>query len=153
MITVRRLPYQSGYVYFPVNSRKYRDTKEGGLFVKLFVVPNEDEYGIPVCCWTGCYDVVCEAYVGSDTGKRATYFFPKYNSQDEEDIIKKHTSIPLVASIFLGATGWSGWDSKNKRYFRAKYDDLDDVGKKLYDHLKRMYGKWCSLHIVTFLDT
>lgn len=152
---MRRTHKVAGSVRFPIGDSRYKDTKEGGMFVRLFVVPDEFEfYGVGICGAEDCYQFCGEVYVGSDTGRCVEYFFPGINQDWEcwEDY-RKYLSIKLLANIWLGDTGWSGYNKQEERYFTATYDDLTDDGKRIYDTIKHVYDGLGSLHIVTFLDT
>lgn len=60
----RRSDHIEGVVNFPVHSKKYRNSNEGGMFVRLVVFADEDDI---VCCGGtnhALYDAVKTAYPG-----------------------------------------------------------------------------------------
>lgn len=63
------------------------------------------------------------------------------------------TSVPMLATLTIGATGSSLFSEELGRYWQCTYESLNEDGKTLYNSLKRIYGSGCQLHIVTCLDT
>lgn len=161
----RRSNDVEGEVYFPINDME--NTMEGGMFVKLWVIPPKDHEG--VCCGTFVYDVLTEVFVGTDIDS-----FPEFpeewpsepermtemiieNEIDRKDYLQKYwsveeddfgltTSIPLLASVMLGSTGWSNGE------WRATIKDLSFKAQELMGLFQEMYPT-AELRIITFLDT
>lgn len=145
-----------GYVNFPVN--RIPSTGEGGLFVRLVVI--DQDYKYMPCCGGYQSFQLDETFLGDDLladvfnktnlsiskelnliQKTNLKYFPGLN----EDGDNKYSSIPVLAVITIGATGWSGpW--------RCRFEDLTPEGQKLYRSLEQLYPG-CSLRLLTFLDT
>ena len=160
MTVSRRTKTMAGFVKFPVESDAYENTNEGGMVVKLVVVPNE----VPEI--SGAY--VTEALLESFTGDSE---IPHPVGSDDDDPEVFHNkenewkenhypyqefdttlSIPYQASIVMGYTGWSGWDDDACEYWQCSYDDLNRKGKRLYNTMQELYPD-AKLHLLTFLDT
>jgi len=165
----RREPISKGYVNFPINDPSYEHTAEGGMLVKLYVINDkwDDPDSFEICCGSDVHDVLSEIMVGSDriTPPQFTensdsfdidqyslqeQYYPDINNENIKDS-SRFLSIPLLAAIVLGNTGWSGYNSGS--YWKCSYDDLTDDGKALYNSIQTLYGKHASLHLLTFLDT
>ena len=176
----RRSTEKNGWVNFPVDHPDWKNTKEGGMFVKLVVCDDrdfDDQFG--VCCGVNVWDRVTEQLIADD--RRAQ---PKdclglehYASEAEfvqafeEEVRKKreweeyhfpyineknssdlsYTSRPYLASIVMGSTGWSGYRD-GVGLWHCTYDDLTVEGRALYDSIAKLYPG-CNLHLLTFLDT
>lgn len=165
----RREPISKGYVNFPINDPSYEHTKEGGMVVKLYVINDkwDDPDNFNVCCGSNVCDVLSESMIGSDrvTSPQFTensdsfdvdqyslqkQYYPYSNNENIKDS-SRFFSIPLLAAIVLGNTGWSGYNSES--YWKCSYNDLTDAGKDLYAYIQKLYGPNASLHLLTFLDT
>ena len=181
----RRTKQVKGYVDFPVNSKEYISSGEGGMFVQLIVLPSS--HSDHVCCGGASTSIVMtESFIGDDLSRspaREYYYFPNsecehqkrfYLEWHQSDVDKSKPlpllpaacncytldkfseknllSIPLLAAIDLGSTGWSGFSGRKKQYWRAKYGDLTLLGKELYQNLKRLYPR-SQLRLLTWLDT
>lgn len=158
--TGRRSLETKGFVNFPLH---LKSTQEGGMFVKMWVMEKEDAPFHGVCSGTTLYEVIQESLRGSDKYKAPDLdeFMKKDNNLDVDaydkawsDFIYKfkteitdgvEVSAPLLASVLMGSTGWSG-------DFLCTYEDLSPEGKELYDHFKKMYPQ-AEIHLVTFIDT
>lgn len=172
----RRTDAQRGLVNFPTDSDQYKSTREGGMWVQLVVVDENDEFD--VCC-TGAYPTIQydNVLIGDDQHDleggdewdgeqpldewtaqyRGTpaeqYHFPwlhdpDYYPQDNSD---KTSSIAYETVINLGSTGWSGHDGN--QYWRATWTDLTTAGQELYAHIHTLYGPKAKLFLLTWLDT
>jgi hypothetical protein len=80
--------------------------------------------------------------------------------QKEDESRQKYDSIPYLAAICLGTTGWSGWDDKAGEYWKCDQTYLTNDGLALYHLVEKLYQgvgprQQCQakLHLVTFLDT
>ena len=154
-----------GWVNFPVH---LPSSGEGGMLVKLWVIdrrPFEDAYG--VCTGVHVIDQCSESFMGTDTEDWPENFpeerddwTPEAYSAEMDRLQAKRDewlerfftgeyheqSIPLLASIVMGSTGWSNGE------FRCKYEDLTPEGQALYASMKALYPK-AELVLLTFLDT
>lgn len=177
----RREPVSKGYVNFPINDPSYTHTAEGGMLVKLYVINDkwddindkwDDPDSFEICCGAVVTDALNASMIGSDRITLPQFpdnpdscaidqylkeeyslheqYYPNINNENVKDS-SRFLSIPLLAAIVLGNTGWSGWNSKS--YWKCSYDDLTDDGKALYNSIQTLYGKHASLHLLTFLDT
>lgn len=172
----RRSNDANGWVNFPINDSAYRNTKEGGMVVKLVVTDDnefDEQYGICSGAWVT--DTLSESLIADDQRPRPVYngeynsiedvqkeqqelaeweeyHFPFVNDKDDPG----YTSRPYLASMVLGTTGWSGWHEEHGALWRCTYDDLTVTGKGLYTMLKKLYecdGVKRRIHLLTFLDT
>lgn len=171
----RRSNAVSGCVQFPVESPDWRNTREGGLVVKLVVCDDrEDEVHFGVCCGAFTVDVLSESLLADDQRPRpptrdrydtiqavqaeqlenqawAEFHFPRLHDEAASGI-DSCISRPYLASIVLGSTGWSGYHLEDDRYWSCTFDDLSEAGKALYRQIQALYPG-CTLHLLTFLDT
>ena len=168
-----------GFVNFPIDSEEYRNTKEGGMFIRLVVADTGPS------AWSACsaghqtvlYD---ESLLGDDvhpdkpiygpsptveeinayhsTGSPTEEFhFPYLHAKRERTArqiygsMGRYMSIPYLAALTLGSTGWSGYSDKDG-YWRCTYEDLTEEGKALYNSIKALYGD-NPLYLQTWLDT
>jgi hypothetical protein len=79
-----------------------------------------------------------------------------WNSEPHDERVladRKYNSIPYLAIINMGSTGWSGFDSEKEDYWICSYKDLTDEGKSLYNTVKKLYGKFADVYLTTWLDT
>jgi hypothetical protein len=160
----RRSKAVEGCVNFPIDNDS---TNEGGMLVKLWVIDRQafdDAYG--VCCGVSVFDHASETFLGTDkegypddsyvwTGDLTPEGFTKAHDQSiaeqkawlEKFFTGEHheASVPLLAAIVMGSTGWSG-------DFICRYDDLNEDGKSIYNSMQKLYPK-AELHLMTFLDT
>lgn len=172
----RRSIKYNGLVSFPVTNKAYSNTKEGGMFVTLVVMtPKKGSYGL--CCGAGnsTYQILNENLLNDDKNylwinnrhvktqkqfeqlykeecKRDAKYFPNKQEGLTHYGLENYISVPLVSSILLGSTGWSGWSKEKKQYWYCRYKDLTRDGKSLYNSLKKLY-KGCELRLLTYLDT
>lgn len=168
-VSRRRTNATEGCVNFPLNTPS---TKEGGMFVKLWVVDNRDygeSYGI--CCGVLTHELKMESLMGSDKLRRPEHpcMLGDWEKMSPEELMAEYEkdneankafesffyaveredgdslSTGLLASILMGSTGWSG-------DFICTYDDLTPQGQALYQSMQALYPQ-AELHLVTFLDT
>lgn len=163
----RRSNTVKGFVNFPVHDESWKSSYEGGMIVKLYVIPKYDatyDTDFEVCCGNTVTDMLGESFIGSDHYKLHHYeeecgtesnltdilekYFPRVEKYGDDN---QYLSVPLYASIILGNTGWSGYNGEE--YWHCTYYDLTEDGKTLYNSLKSLYGESAELHILTFLDT
>lgn len=154
-----------GCVLFPAH---LPSTGEGGMFVKLWVIDRQDfDHAYGVCAGVGVWDVKTESFQGSDKAPYPDTGSVYDNCTTQEHFLRAQEqerkaqfnyldqffvagdageqSVPLLASIVLGSTGWSG-------DFVCKYENLAPEGKAIYDAMAKLYPK-AELHLMTFLDT
>lgn len=160
----RRSQDVEGCVNFPIHNPS---SQEGGMLVKLWVIDRQDfddAYG--VCTGVAVFDQKIESFMGTDkegypddsyvwteghTPEEFSQAHDKSIAEEKAWLEKFFTgeyneqSVPLLASIVMGSTGWSG-------EFICKYDDLNEDGKTIYNSMQKLYPK-AELHLMTFLDT
>lgn len=170
-------PAQSGFINFP-SGPHFKDTGEGGMFVRLVVVNNGE---FMACCGGDNVVLYDESYIRDDNRPRTTppeikesmnrdevlkatkeearliheydeYHFPRINDRKEKNDYLRVMSIPYLCAMTIGSTGRSMYHLTNEEYWYCTYDDLNDDGKLLYDQLKKLYPG-CAIHIQTWLDT
>ena len=171
-----------GLVNFPTDSPDFKDSGEGGLYVKLVITVDQDYSGSSqfMCCVDGggTYTLYDNVFVGddfnhpvesgpereiqtiddilADKGPVAQQFhFPNFHKKDDEVEfwLKKYLSMEYMAVVMMGSTSWSGWSEEVGHYWRATYADLTDDGKALYDSLRGLYGPNAVPFLQTWLDT
>jgi hypothetical protein len=135
-----------GYVNFPIDDPQYRDTGEGGMFVKLVVY---DDKNLGACFGAHIIDVLNEVFVSDDCGGVESDHYPFI---DAIESTSRYLSRPYLASLLLGSTNWSGWDDAKEAYWICRYEDLNPGGKELYCMMKELYPE-SEVRLVTFLDT
>lgn len=160
-MTRRRSNEKNGWVNFPVDSPLWKNTQEGGMFVKLVACEKledknnqlNNQWGI--CCGVSVVDILREVFVGDDRSHASSeidavageeYHYPWINDPDQS-----YSSRDYLAAIIMGSTGWSGC-SDMYQYWKCTYDDLTEEGKQLYNTIEKLYPN-CDLHLLTFLDT
>lgn len=159
-------------VNFPINDKFWRDTKEGNLYVKLVIIPDRSyTYSIT--------EILKDNLVGDDRRPQPDlderyaevssreefealqkaerewleFHFPWINA-DEQFLrfdIYRYISREYAATIVLDSIPWTGYHEE-KGYWTCTYEDLTELGKRLYDVLSEIFGRE-SLHLLTFLDT
>lgn len=152
----RRSNKQKGYINFPTD--KYKSTDEGGMSVSLIVIPTDKEFHV---CAAGMNTVLMKSDVGWDEEKLfpKLYKYDKVNKTYEritkgKQSIDDYYSMPLLASMDLGTTGWSGGSGKGKNYYWiATKKDLTKEGLQIYNLIKKLYGRAGKLQLITYLDT
>jgi hypothetical protein len=173
----RRSKRMRGYVNFPVDSKEYTNSNEGGMFVWLVVIPDEKESFCQCCggiisilnsgeCYQGDHDRprpdlpdlderAC-TIEEIDEWQRANreyeeIHYPWINNEAEKNIYKKFLSIGYYAAILVGSTGWSGY-SDEYGYWICKLEDLTEEGRELVDMIQHLYPKG-KIVLQTWLDT
>jgi len=165
----RRSKKINGYVNFPVNDPAFKNTGEGGMFVRLVVWYDQDWM---TCCGGGNHVIYDECLVGTREDvdaqtierdfekelklidKQEERNFPHINEEPQEPFthLERFISIDYLAALTIGSTGWSGFDEKIGRYWTCTYEDLTEDGKALYDAVQKLYDG-CKLELLTWLDT
>lgn len=149
----RRSKSVSGWVNFPVSDNRYEHTNEGGMVVKLVVLDNRDpDQAFPKCFGAEISEIYTETVVGSDQGFQSGDYFPHIYSDDMISDLTRNASIPSLAVLTLGTTGWSGYSKEEGNYWLCTFDDLTEDGKDLYRKIEALYAG-CKLHLLTVLDT
>jgi len=157
----RRSSVVCGFVNFPILSTEYTNTKEGGMFVELCVI--SDNSWMVCCGGDNIKTTYTETLVGTDSGVNSDNSDEMYRDPTisqrfsmEESLFpnmpRSYDSIPMLACVTMGSTGWSGYSESNGLW-RCCYDDLTSDGKNLYDTMKKLYGESCRYHLITWLDT
>ena len=137
----RREKVMNGWVNFPMESDQYKHTGEGGMVVKLVAIDAiqfDEQFGF--CCGAYVQDTLCETLVSDETENHYPQLTDSYDS------------IPYLAAIVMGSTGWSGFDWEAGNYWNCTFDDLTDEGKALYNQIQALYPDH-QLQLLTFLDT
>lgn len=153
-------------VNFPVDCDDFKNTKEGGMFVELWV-SEKKLFDCGICCGYGnIYTIMCESLIGTDFEENKDNWdevvnlnVPQKFPLEEKlfphiknnKVHHQYNSFNLLACVTMGSTGWSGWHEKNEKYWRCSYKDLNEDGKNIYNIFKKMYD--CNLLLVTWLDT
>ena len=90
----RRTNDVTGYVNFPVDSKYYHSSNEGGLYVRLVVVEAKS-FGFMECCGGATGIEADGTYLGDDfhgenntleDEKGMSYHFPRYGNADVKEI-------------------------------------------------------------------
>jgi len=187
----RRTNVVRGLVDFPVHSKEYKSTNEGGMLVRLVVVPHMRKRW-NVCCGGHCHVIYDESFLSdgvhpteSKASKRfysltkeqidkmppkkvrklmqdpdievrphEVFHFPFINRKEDDYITNRdrYTSMPYLAVINMGSTGWSGHSDK-ENYWVCRYKNLTKAGKSVYNTVQRMYSGYGKVYLTTWLDT
>ncbi len=124
-----------GFVKFPVDDPSYRDTREGGMYVRLVVRERAGRSHSTFACHGG------SNYYNRD-GKLL------YENK-APDALAEYRPEAVPAVITLGSTSWSGWSDEKKEYFRCDYEDLAVEGKVLHKVLAVLFPH-CDVVIQTW---
>ncbi len=173
-MSTRRTNLVQGMVNFPVD--KMESSREGGMYVQLWIYDSyATENSIALCSGVEFTSSSGEVFIGSDItkqrqrendslindlwGREAQDKCSIAFAYDEEvrlrkniinqffvDTVYSEKTIPLLANIVMGSTGWSNFE------FICEYADLNDDGKALYGLLKKQYPT-AVFSLMTFLDT
>jgi hypothetical protein len=149
----RRTTEVRGWVNFPIQDPTWNDTREGGMFVRL-VVEEPDCFAEMACCGGNNW-VILDETLPRDVQREHFPRSEEASKSEEEDarlLYLKYMSIPYIAVLTIGSTGWSGWGKKTEAYWRCQFEDLTEEGKELYRSLQKLYPK-SRLSLLTFLDT
>ena len=132
-----------GLVRFPVDDPKWKNTREGGMFVRLVVVPPLD-LDYPVCCG-GLLHILADENLLDPKEKE------HYPRLDDDNALDQFKSIGYIAVMYMGSTGWSGADL-NGDYWQCQSKDLTLDGRNLMDLMTVLHPK-CQVELLTWLDT
>jgi hypothetical protein len=126
----------------------YENTGEGGTAF-YFVIPLLKEGNrcacIADCLFWGYTD--CVIYPSNKYDSYPKIKQPYQGSKLEFDY---YAPMKIDGGLLIGSTGLSLFSEHYGEYFHATYESLTVEGKKLYNLLKKLYGK---IDIVTLLDT
>jgi hypothetical protein len=144
--------------------------------VRLVVIdpaPNLDD-AWTVCCGGDNFTSYDESYIRDDVRERPhippeelysmekfkeqkefrlaydKFHFPDMHAEEEDRV--SYRSVPYLAAMTIGSTGWSGYSQTKSAYWYCTYESLTDEGKALYDLTKKLYTG-CNLYLQTWLDT
>jgi len=162
----------SGWVKFPVESTEWKNSREGGMIVKLVVI-GTDKSAFDECCGVCVTDVLYEVLAGDDKRPKPEFPPPDGSTRDFEQALRAdreweeyhypnlnqfdgvttetYMSRDYLAAIVLGSTGWAG-ANENGDYWYCTFGDLTADGQALYRQVQALYPD-CTLHLLTFLDT
>lgn len=166
-----------GWVNFPITNPRYKNTRQGGIFVRL--VTEERRAGRRSqpdwmrCPGGKCVVVYDGVLIGDDVNPpphipdpgptRLVYMdtayalqrerdFPRINEPTDNHLIEKYLSVPYLACLTLGSTQWTGYDDRALDYWHCTEQDLTDEGRALVATLRRLY-EGCETRIQTWLVT
>ena len=158
-----REKHVTGFVKFPVDDPTWRFSAEGGMFVRVVVPAKRDLEGEDrlIDSWMECCGGFCavrydETLQNSDETMRRLW--PNLFDGDGEprelgpDEGRAENSVPLLACVTLGSTGWAGWSEDLGRYWTCGFDDLDGDGRRIVESLRTLYPAHDVL-LTTWLDT
>lgn len=178
--STRRTSAVSGCVRFPIDDPEWPSSQEGGIFVKLYFVEKNPFSWSRCCAQDAVDVLGESLQGYWHNGKLHTFpEMPEGGFEDLEDLekwtkkshmledrlfprcnedydrnsrsdIERFLSVPMVACLTLGTTGWSGWNGM--RHWLATPDDLTPRGKILLESLIDNYPG-CDWFLATFLDT
>ena len=166
----RRSNEVRGFVRFPVTDPDWKNTGEGGMFVRL-VVYEKEGVDWKVCCG-GYQHIFCDESLLTDDalGRRERNssedlqnileeqeawdhllqkHFPNINQRDDQ---YQYVSRPYLCVLTLGMSGWSGFHEEKGHYWHCEIEDLTEEGKVLYESIKNLYPG-CHVELMTWLDT
>lgn len=174
----RRSKEIRGFVNFPVDDLKYKNTNEGGMYIILVVIDRQQS-GLRrwyQCCGDYCYLIEPDVLIRDDLHPRPNIsnassiedfdkerqlndkyeakYWPstgvKHKMITENMEIAYRLSHPFLCALVIGSTGWSGANKDD--YWYCKLSDLTKEGKQLYKLIKKLY-KGCEVRLLTCLDT
>jgi hypothetical protein len=108
----------------------------------------EPDYDADPAVWLARYTKL-SAHEDRIRRTRNERYFPSLNDNVKPGDVHyehKYQSIAVLASILLGATGWSSGT------WKCSYNDLTEDGRAYYDLTQKLYPG-CELRLLTFLDT
>jgi len=175
--TGRRSEECNGFVNFPVHDPRYENSREGGVFVMAVVLEDEDfDKRWPICFGGYSYFPMAESLIDDSENPRPKPTEPPTSLEDMDRereahdawegqlfpfmrntspkiacSLERYISVPLLVSVLLGSTGWSGWDTEAGEYWKATRDSLTQEGLGIVTALEALYGK--KVHLLTWLDT
>lgn len=159
-MSLRRTNAIRGFVNFPVESEEFKSTGEGGMFVRLVVVPEYDNHPDEIACCGGRNHILCdETLITGDKDRNIETHpcYSEYHLQHYPRINKGHSvenelSIGYYAVITLGSTGWSGFSDKKEFYWECTFEDLTEEGKAIYRSMQALFPH-SDVELQTWLDT
>jgi len=173
----RRSNQVRGWVNFPVNDSDYKNTGEGGMFVRLVVAElkpqTAKEEAWSVCCGGDNFCYYDEQFLGDDVNPDLSeedlgkleespaelLHFPRFPGRhanydpEKQFLLDPYTSLPYLCIMTVGSTGWSGWHQGRQEYFRCRFENLTDEGKNLYQMIEKLYENKGQIYLQTWLDT
>jgi len=137
----------TGHVVFPHDDPRYSNTGEGGLFVRL-VVKEAKEYDERwVNCCGGTHQIqMDEILLG---GSARDFPSQRRTGIDDHD---RYLSVPCLATLTIGSTGWSGYHEAIGTYWMCHFEDLTEDGRALYNLIGKLYPGH-KIELQTWLDT
>ena len=153
----RREKYVNGWVRFPVDDPRWVFSPEGGMFVRVMVLDEQNESRDDG--WMECSGgVVTVTYDenGVMDAELERRLWPRLHIETQESdgpwARDKYESVTCLATLVLGSTGWAGYSEETRDYWKCGEDDLTDEGKELIAGLRRLYpGR--PVVLTTWLDT
>ena len=150
----RRATHVTGCVRFPIDDRTWKFSAEGGMFVRV-MVPVYDTH--PDSSWIEC----CGGYVHVQMDETPVFdralekrlwprMFDANGNPREEHCATDYLSVPCLAVITLGSTGWSG--DNDDGYWQCGEDDLTEDGRAILATLRTLYPDHPPV-LTTWLDT
>ena len=153
----RREKHVTGWVRFPVEDPQWEFSREGGMFVRLMVIDgrnHKEEH-----CWMECCGGTVEVQLDEtpqvpDALMQRLWpgMFDGMGRHRTEPTPKNYNSVPCLATLVIGSTGWAGWSEEKNTYWTCTEDDLTEEGKALVASLRRLYPGH-ELVLTTWLDT
>ncbi len=70
----------------------------------------------------------------------------------EEHVASDYESVPCLAALAIGSTGWVGWSEEKGEYWQCTKDDLTPEGRDLIAALRALYPGH-EVVVTTWLDT
>ncbi len=141
----RREKHVTGYVRFPIDDPEWNFSAEGGMFVRAMVL--DDRNHANGVCWMECcggpVTVTMDETPQMDGGLEKRLWPRMYDANGklrEERTAEDYESVPCLATVVLGSTGWAGWSEKLGRYWQCTEADLTDDGRELLAALRRLYA-------------
>lgn len=103
----RRSNATFGYVNFPIDQPPYKNTKEGGLIVKMVVLPYDpiitndpQEQPWDICCGVGVHDLLQESLV-ADSAIRPIYSYSYKTSNPSQPTLPVHQNKDTHTNLII----------------------------------------------------
>jgi len=142
----RYVPCCGGYVSFFIDETFLGDDLRDGLVRKLGPEPKTPKTETDRRGWKARHTFWEKvSKISRETELR---YFPGLEDSPSEEASKdrdRYLSRSFVATVLLGATGWSN-------SWRCRVRDLTPEGKALYKNFQKLYPG-CEIRLLTFLDT
>ena len=154
----RRETHVTGAVRFPVDDPEHENTSEGGMFVRAMVAepgPGDPERSRKA--WMECSGGTAQVLRDEvPLSQELEYTLWPGLYKDPETLKDTGTqdafSVPCLAVITLGSTGWSGWHTEREEYWQCSENDLTEAGQAIIASLRTLYpGR--TVYLSTWLDT